>query len=218
MKKRLVIAISLLILLTTISSQQKFFISKFDLKKIIIENNLLVKDKDLKNLLAPIYGKNLLLLKNIEVKKALMKNDFIESFNIKKKYPSTLKIQIFEKKLIAILFVKKNKFYLSERLDLIEFKNLPNYQNLPYIIGNKDDFKIFYNNLKKINFPLDIVVKYTLYESKRWDLETKNDEIIKLPAKNYIKSLENYLNLKNKSGFEKYKIFDYRINNQLILK
>ena len=218
MKKRLVIAISLLILLTTISSQQKFFISKFNLKKIIIENNFLLKDKDLKNLLAPIYGKNLLFLKNAEVKKALMKNNFIESFNIKKKYPSTLKIQIFEKKLIAILFDKKNKFYLSERLDLIEFKNLPNYQNLPYIIGNKDDFETFYNNLKKINFPFDIVVKYSLYESKRWDLETKNDEVIKLPSKNYIESLENYLNLKNKSSFEKYKIFDYRINNQLILK
>ena len=218
MKKRLVIAISLLILLTTISSQQKFFISKFNLKKIIIENNFLLKDKDLKNLLAPIYGKNLLFLKNAEVKKALMKNNFIESFNIKKKYPSTLKIQIFEKKLIAILFDKKNKFYLSEKLDLIEFKNLPNYQNLPYIIGNKDDFETFYKNLKKINFPFDIVVKYSLYESKRWDLETKNDEVIKLPSKNYIESLENYLNLKNKSSFEKYKIFDYRINNQLILK
>ena len=218
MKKRLVISISLLILLTTISSQQKFFISKFNLKKIIIENNFLLKDKDLKNLLAPIYGKNLLFLKNVEVKKALMKNDLIESFNIKKKYPSTLKIQIFEKKLFAILFDKKNKFYLSERLDLIEFKNQPNYQNLPYIIGNKDDFETFYNNLKKINFPFDIVVKYSLYESKRWDLETKNDEVIKLPSKNYIESLENYLNLKNKSSFEKYKIYDYRINNQLILK
>ena len=218
MKKRLVIAISLLILLTTISSQQKFFISKFNLKKIIIENNFLLKDKDLKNLLAPIYGKNLLFLKNVEVKKALMKNNFIESFNIKKKYPSTLKIQIFEKKPIAILFDKKNKFYLSERLDLIEFKNLPNYQNLPYIIGNKDDFETFYNNLKKINFPFDIVVKYSLYESKRWDLETKNNEVIKLPSKNYIESLENYINLKNKSSFEKYKIYDYRINNQLILK
>ena len=218
MKKRLVIAISLLILLTTISSQQKFFISKFNLKKIIIENNFLLKDKDLKNLLAPIYGKNLLFLKNVEVKKALMKNNFIESFNIKKKYPSTLKIQIFEKKLIAILFDKKNKFYLSEKLDLIEFKNLPNYQNLPYIIGNKDDFETFYKNLKKINFPFDIVVKYSLYESKRWDLETKNNEVIKLPSKNYIESLENYINLKNKSSFEKYKIYDYRINNQLILK
>ena len=218
MKKSLVIAIFLLILLSTISSQQKFFITNFNLKEIVIENNFLLKDNDLKNLLAPIYGKNLLLLKNIEIKKALMQNSFIESFNIKKKYPSTLKIQIFEKKIIAVLFDKKNKFYLSERLDLIEFKKLSNYQNLPYIIGNKDDFKTFYDNLKKINFPLDIIVKYSFYETKRWDLKTKNDEIIKLPSKNYIKNLENYLNLKSKNGFEKYKIFDYRINNQLILK
>ena len=218
MKKRLVIALSLLILLTTINSQQSFVISKFNLKTIEIENNLLLKEKDIKKLLIPFYNRNLLFLDNNEFKKALIQNSFIESFNIKKKYPSTLKVKIFEKKPIVVLLNKKNKYYLSEKIDLIEFKDLPNYQTLPHVLGNKDDFKIFYNNLKKINFPLDIVVKYTLYESKRWDLETKNDEIIKLPAKNYIKSLENYLNLKNKSGFEKYKIFDYRINNQLILK
>ena len=122
MKNRLVIAIFLLILLSTISFQQKFFITKFNLKEIIIENNFLLKDKDLKNLLSPIYGKNLLLLKNIEVKKALMQNSFIESFEIKKKYPNTLKIKIFEKKPIAILQHKKKKFYLSENIDLIDYQ------------------------------------------------------------------------------------------------
>ena len=147
-----------------------------------------------------------------------MQNSFIESFNIKKKYPSTLKVKIFEKKPIVILQNKKNKFYLSEKIDLIEFKNFPNYQNLPYVLGNKDDFKIFYKNLKKINFPLDIIKKYTLFESNRWDLETKNNQVIKLPSKNYTKSLENFLNLKNKNDFEKYELFDYRISNQLILK
>ena len=147
-----------------------------------------------------------------------MKNSFIESFNVKKKYPSTLKIKIFEKKPIAVLFSKKNKFYLSEKMDLFEFRNLPNYQTLPYVFGNKDDFKIFYKNLKKINFPLDIIAKYTLYETNRWDLKTKNNQVIKLPSKNYTKSLESYLKLKNKNGFEKYELFDYRINNQLILK
>ena len=96
--------------------------------------------------------------------------------------------------------------------------NKVNYKTLPYILGNKDDFKIFYNNLKKINFPLDIVQKYTFYEINRWDLETKNNQVIKLPSKNYTKSLENFLNLKSKNDFEKYKLFDYRISNQLILK
>ena len=147
-----------------------------------------------------------------------MQNSFIESFNIKKKYPSTLIIRIFEKKPIAVLFNKKNKYYLSERIDLIEFKNLPNYQALPYILGNKDDFKIFYNNLKKINFPIDIIEKYTFYETNRWDLKTKNNQVIKLPSKKYTKSLENFLNLKSKKDFEKYQLFDYRISNQLILK
>ena len=218
MKKRLVIALSLLILLTTINSQQSFVISKFNLKTIEIENNLLLKEKDIKKLLIPFYNRNLLFLDNNEFKKALIQNSFIESFNIKKKYPSTLKVKIFEKKPFVVLLNKKSKYYLSEKIDLIEFKDLPNYQTLPHVLGNKDDFKIFYNNLKKINFPLDIIKKYTLFETNRWDLETKNNQVIKLPSKNYTKSLKNFLNLKNKNDFEKYELFDYRISNQLILK
>ena len=218
MKKRLVIALFLLILFTTINSQQRFIISHFDLKTIEIENNLLLKDNDIKNLLISFYNKNLVLLNNNEVKKSLMQNSLIESFNIKKKYPNTLKVKIFEKKPIAVLFDKKNKFYLSEKIDLIEFRNLPNYQTLPYVLGNKDDFKIFYNNLKKINFPLNVVKKYTLYETDRWDIETKDNQVIKLPSKNYLKNLKNFLDLKSKNDFGKYKLFDYRISKQLILR
>ena len=107
MKKRLVIASFLLILLSTISSEQSFVISKFNLKKIKIENNFLLKESDIKNLLIPFYDKNLIFLKNIEIQQALMQNSFIESFKIKKKYPSTLKIKIFEKRPIALLFDKK---------------------------------------------------------------------------------------------------------------
>ena len=218
MKKRFVIALFLIILLTTINSPQSFVISKFNLKTIVIENNLLLKDKDVKSLLIPFYNKNLIFLDNNEVKTALLQNSFIKSFNIKKKYPNTLKIEIFEKKPIAVLFNKKNKFYLSEKIDLIEFKNLSNYQQLPYVLGNQNDFKILYNNLKKINFPLDVVKKYVLYETNRWDIETINNRIIKLPSKNYVKSLENFLNIKSQNDFEKFELFDYRINNQLILR
>ena len=217
MKKRIVIGLGLLILLTTITSQQKIVISKFNLKEINIENNILTKKKDIKKLLFPIYNKNLIFLKNLEIEKALMQNSFIESFEIKKKYPNTLTIKIFEKKPIAILQHNKNKFYLSEKIELIKFENLSNYQNLPYVIGSKEDFEIFYNSLNNINFPFDQIKKYTLYESKRWDLETVNNKLIRLPAKDYIKSIKNYLNLINNNDFKRYKLFDYRINNQLIL-
>ena len=218
MKNRKVIAVALFILLTTITSQQKLVISKFNLKEIDIENNLLLKDEDIKNLLVPFYNKNLIFLDNKEIQKALTQNSFIDGFKIKKKYPNTLKIKIFERKPIAILYNKKKKFYLSEKIDLIEYKNIQNYQNLPYVFGNKKQFKTLYNNLNKINFPSKKIKKYILYETNRWDLEITNDIIIKLPPNNYIKSLENYLNLSNKNNFRKYKVFDYRINNQLILK
>ena len=218
MKKRILIAISLLILLTTITSQKKIVISKLNVKKINIENNFFLKDEDIKKLLISVYNKNLFFLKSTEIQKELTKNSFIESYKIKKKYPNTLNIEIFEKKPIAILINKKKKFYLSEKIDLFEFINHSDYQHLPYVFGDQEKFKDFYENLKKINFPFESIEKYTLYELNRWDLETKNNKIIKLPSKNYIKSLESYLNLKNKNGFGKYELFDYRIRNQLILK
>lgn len=218
MKKRLIFAAALLIFLSTITLKNKLVISKFKLKEVKVENNSILKKKDIKNLLNPIYGKNLLLLKNNDIKTVLMQNDFIESFQIKKKYPNTLKIKINEKKPIAILINKKKKYYLSEKIDLIKFRNIKKYGDLPYIFGNINDFKVLYNNLKTINFPFEIISKYTFYETRRWDLETINKKIIKLPVKNYNRSLISYLEIKNKNDFTKYKIFDYRLENQLILK
>tara|TARA_B100001248_G_scaffold255770_1_gene235915 strand:- start:921 stop:1577 length:657 start_codon:yes stop_codon:yes gene_type:complete len=218
MKKKIVFGLSLFLLLTTITSQQKIIFSKFNLKQIIIENNFLIKDKEIKKLLVPIYNKNLILLKNKDVERALLQNSFIDSFKLKKKYPNTLIIEIYEKRPIAILFYKKNKFYLSRKIDLIEFSNLKNFQNLPYVFGNKDEFKIFYDNLKKINFPLNQIKKFIYYETNRWDLETNDKKLIKLPSKNYIKSLQNYLEIESKKNFKKYVLFDYRIKDQLILK
>ena len=218
MKKKIFISFVLLILLTTITSQQKDIIQKFSLKIIKIENNFFVKEKEIKKSLASIYGKNLFFLNNIEIEKALMQISFIESFKLKKIYPNTLKIIIFEKQPIAILFDKKKKYYLSEKSDLIEFVYIKNYENLPLVIGNKEKFKDFYIDLKKTNFPLDQIKKFTFYESNRWDIETVNKKLIKLPTNNYLKSIENYLDLIRNQNLNKYKMFDFRIENQIIMK
>ena len=218
MKKRIIIALILLISLTTITFDQKIIFSIFALKKITIENNSLLKENDIKKSLEPIYDKNLLQLNNKEIKKILLQNSLIDSFKIKKKYPNTLKIEISEKKTIAILFDKKKKFYISEKIELIDYNMLNIDNNLPYVLGNKDDFKIFYDNLRKIKFPFNSVKKYILYENNRWDLETLNNKTIKLSPQNYKDNLEHYLNLINKKEFKKYNLYDYRIKNQLILK
>ena len=218
MRSQIVISILLIIFLSTITFKEKKVITKFNLEKVIIENNSIINKGELKELLFPIYGKNLLKLKSIEIKRLLSQNNFIESFDTKKIYPNTLKIKIYEKKPIAILIDKKNKYLLSEKIDLIQFETIKNFQDLPYVKGNQKEFKIFYTNLKKINFPFEIVKEYILFDTNRWDIETINGKIIKLPSKNYINRLKNYLNLRSKTNFKKYKIFDYRINNQIILK
>ena len=218
MKKRIIIALILLISLTTITFDQKIIFSIFALKKITIENNSLLKENDIKKSLEPIYDKNLLKLNNKEIKKILLQNSLIDSFKIKKKYPNTLEIEIFEKKPIAILFDKKQKFYISEKIELIDYNMLNIDSNLPYVLGNKDDFKIFYDNLRKIKFPFNSVKKYILYENNRWDLETLNNKTIKLSPENYKDNLEHYLNLINKKEFKNYNLYDFRIKNQLILK
>ena len=218
MKVHFIIGVVLLILLTTITINQKIIITKFNIKEIILENSTSLKEKDIKKSLSSFYNKNMIFLKNKEIEEILVQFSFIESFYLDKKYPNTLKITIIEKKPIAILINNKKKFYISEKIDLFEFYDKNFNQDLPIVFGNKDDFKIFYKNLIKIDFPVNLITKYMQYESNRWNLETIDNTTIQLSSKNYIKNLKNYLNLKKKNNFKKFKVFDYRINDQLILK
>ena len=84
MKKRFFVALILFFLLSTITFQQKFDFLKLSIKEIKIENNFIIEDSDIKKLMTPIYGQNLLILKNTEIEKALKQNSFIDSFKIKK--------------------------------------------------------------------------------------------------------------------------------------
>ena len=62
------------------------------------------------------------------------------------------------------------------------------------------------------------IISYQHFEIGRWDIVLEDKRVIKLPTNNYLQSINNFLLIKNKNNFEKYKIFDYRIKDQLILK
>jgi cell division septal protein FtsQ len=218
MKKRLIIALALLVLFSTYKPQKLPLSNKFSIKEIKIENNIILKDENIKKHLAFLYDVNLIFLNTVDIEEKLKKIDFIESFEIKKIYPNRIKIKIYEKKPIAILQNKREKFYISKNIEHITYIDLENYKNLPIVFGNKKSFKKLYENLNQISFPLDLIKGYYLYESKRWDLKTSKEITIKLPSKNYIKSLKNFMKLNKENSFDKYKIFDYRIEDQLILK
>ena len=133
-------------------------------------------------------------------------------------YPGEIKIKIVEKKPIAIIQNEKKKKYFSSKGELIDFIDLEKFRDLPIIFGDGPSFLILYNNLRNINFPLKEIKKFYLFESRRWDLLTIKNQLIKLPTNDYDKSIINFMSLKNQPNFAKYKIFDYRISNQLILK
>ena len=219
MKNRLVISLLLLLFLSTYQIQENFEIhSKFKVEKILVENNNIVKKREIKKKLSYIYGSSIFFLDKKEIKINLSKLAIIDSFEVKKIYPNKIKIKIFEKKPVAIIQNKKKKSYYTKKGEIINFLELEQFKELPLVFGDKESFTAFYQNLKNANFPIDLISRFYLFESKRWDLVTINNQTIKLPIKNYLKSLKTFMDIKDQASFEKYKIFDYRIKDQLILK
>ena len=219
MRNKPILGIAFFILFSTFISQNKFTIKKFEIKEIKIENNNILEEQELIQIFSFLYNKNIIFLNSYELKKSIDQKSFIKKIQIKKIFPNKLVIKVFEKEPIAIIVDKfQKKFYLGEKIDLIEYREILKYKNLPIIEGEPENFKILFDNLIKINFPIDQIRKYRHYKVNRWDIEMANKKILKLPEKNYIEGLINFINLKDKTNFEKYKIFDYRLNNQLILK
>ena len=219
MKKRLIIGLLLLFLFSTYNIKfNKTFFSNLQIKKITIENNKIIKDKEIKEKLSFLYETNFFFLRTKKIEKKLREIQFVESYQIKKIYPNNLIIKITEKKPIAIIQKSKQKKYFTVRGDLIDFRKIKKFEDLPTVFGDEKSFSTFYMNLKNINFPFKEIKTFYLFESKRWDLLTLKNQLIKLPINNYNKSLLNFISLKDQANFEKYKIFDYRIKDQLILK
>ena len=219
MTRKFLIAISLLFLLTTFNTQKEInFKFNFKVKKIIVQNNFILSEDEVRSELSFLYDKNFIFLNSKDIKKKINKNSFIDGLEIKRIYPNKLKVKIFEKKPIAIIQVKKKKYYFTKKNKIISYYYLENFKNLPVVFGSKENFQKFYKDLKQINFPVRLIKKYYFFESRRWDLLTVENQTVKLPINNYKKSLENFLLIRNQINFEKYKTFDYRVNNQVILK
>ena len=219
MKKRIFFALMLLLLLSTYNIQKNENIKPIlKINEIIIENNNFIDEEKIKKKLLFMYELNLFFLdkKNIELK--LKEIDFIDSFEVKKIFPNKIRIKIYEHIPIAIIQNKKKKKFYTKNGKAIDFIELEEFSNLPLVFGDYKSFKDFYEVLIKIKFPMGEIEKFYLFESKRWDIVTKKSQTIKLPIQNYEISLQNFMNLKDQINFRKYKIFDYRINNQIILK
>ena len=215
--KKILFYIFLIIFLSTLNN--KFF-SEIKLKSIdkIMIKGLEEKEKqELLNNFKLLNLKNILFLNKFELIKKLEANELIEDYTVFKKYPSTLEIRINKTKFLANVFKDGKFFVLGSNGKLIQTVDKNN--NLPNIFGyyNKDSFFNLLKSIKKSDFELSEIKNLYFFKSRRWDIETNDNMIIKLPKKNLGASLNLASDLISNNKIKDIKILDLRQDRQVII-
>ena len=127
----------LFFLLTTISNTKILEISKIYLVKNIevynIDTNFKkIIEKNTKN----IIGQNIFFINKEEIKDNFNRISFIESFDIKKKLPSTLIINIKKTSLLAKININNKKYYLGSNGNIIENDLIKLEKDIPNFFGD----------------------------------------------------------------------------------
>jgi cell division protein FtsQ len=155
---------------------------------------------------------NIFLINKMELANEIESNSLVENYFVFKRYPSALDINIEKTKFLAKINKNGQIFYIGSNRKFIKNGSLNN--ELPFIFGNPtvkeffkireiiDKSKISYSEIKNLYF----------YPSKRWDLELRDNTIIKLP----IDDIDLAINLAIEF-LDDNKLIDARIENQIIL-
>ena len=160
---------------------------------------------------------NIFLLNGNEISKIISSNSLVENYEMFKKYPHTLDIKIEKTNFLAKINSNGKIFLVGSngKLSNIKFSD----KELPFIFGKPeiDDFIKFTNIIDQSKFSLNEIKNLYFFPSKRWDVEFKNNIILKL-SKNHVRlSLDQAFKLLNDNNFRHIKIIDARIKNQIIL-
>ena len=160
---------------------------------------------------------NIYLINKKDFNTLVESNNLVEKYFIFKKYPSSLNINIDKTSFLARISKNGKIYYLGSNGKIIENKYSNN--QLPFVFGNPEIIEFF--NIKKIidesQIPFEEIESLYFFLSKRWDLELRNNIIIKLPNDNIKESLKLASEFLHNNEFKDIKIIDARIKNQIIL-
>ncbi len=186
---------------------QKIKISGLD------QNKNLSISKEIENL----NLKNIFFLNAPRIENILISNSLIENFEIFKKYPSTLEIKINKTKLLAKI-KKGEEILIIGSNGKLSSNNISN-KKIPFIYGSPEikEFLKFKQNIDDSKFSYNQINKLYFFPSKRWDIELKNNVVLKLSKEHLKNSLDNAFILLNDKNFKDLKIVDVRLKNQIIL-
>ena len=161
--------------------------------------------------------KNIFFLNGNEISKIISSNSLVENYEIFKKYPYTLDIKIERTNFLAKINNNGKIFLIGTngKLSDVKFSD----KELPFIFGKPkiDEFIKFTNVIEQSKVSLNEVKNLYFFPSKRWDLELKNNVILKLSKDHTKLSLDQAFEVLNDNNFNDIKIVDARIKNQIIL-
>tara|TARA_A100001035_G_scaffold262485_1_gene242278 strand:- start:359 stop:1030 length:672 start_codon:yes stop_codon:yes gene_type:complete len=214
--KKISIYIFLLILLGSINN---ISLNKIQFEKIEKINVSGLDESDNQKLLKEIKNLNLgniFFINRNEINTIINSNSLVETYDIFKKYPSRIDVKLKKTNFLAKINLDGQLFFIGSNGKLTQsfFIN----EDLPFIFGNPnineflkfkkiiDNSKISYENIKSLFF----------FRTKRWDIELKNNILIKLSRDNVEKDLNNVYLFLDKENDSSKKIIDARIQNQII--
>ena len=181
-------------------------------------NNINITGLDIKNkliLLKEIKNFNInyiFLINKIDLKDEIESNTLVQNYSIFKRYPSTLDINIEKTKFLAKINKNGQIFYIGSNGKFIKNNSLNN--ELPFVFGNPKIFEFFKIKeiIDKSKIPYTEIKNLYFFPSKRWDLELRDNTLIKLPNDNINLALNLSIEFLND-----HKFIDARIKNQIIL-
>ena len=215
--KKILLYLFLLIVFSSISNTSFNDLKLNEIQNIYI-SGLDQKDKKiLFDKLKPLSKENIFLINKNEIVKLINSNFLVEKYEVFKKYPSTININLKKTNFIAKTNQNGNFFLVGSNGKLIPEEKA--FNDLPYIFGkpNIAEFLKFKKIIDNSKFSYNHIENFYFFPSKRWDIKLKENILIKLPYEFSIEKLnllheflENYKN-------NDFTIVDFRIENQIIL-
>jgi cell division protein FtsQ len=202
-------------LLLVISSINNINFNSLTLRNI---NNINISGLDIKDkstLLKQIENfslNNIFLISKIDLTNEIESNSLVENYSVFKRYPSSIDINIEKTKFLAKINKNGQIFYIGSNGKFIKNDFLNN--QLPFIFGNPEVIEFFYIKeiIDKSKISYSEIKNLYFFPSKRWDLELRDNTIIKLPNENINLALKLAVDFLDDNKF-----IDARIKNQIIL-
>lgn len=217
-KGKLFLIYFLLLLIVASINNINFSNIKFNkVEKINISGlNYLENEKILKDI-NNLNFENIFFLNSIKINNIINSNSLVEEFKVFKKYPSTINIDI--EKTIFLAKINHDEKILILGSNGKFLKNDSSIKDLPYIFGNPEisDFLNFKKIIENSKISYEAIKNIYFFKSDRWDLELKNNILIKLPKNNVKETLDNVSEFMEDISVGDKIIIDARIENQIIL-